>query len=164
MWLPLQSLHRNCMGQAKKEQHCFTSFNVAGASVSTRQNKKQNKEGVVAHAGSVSTQGAPAEQWELKVSLSYKARPEVLPWEHHKETAKMEGESGGWGVWGQPGQHNKAHVHGHAHRTKPPHLLDTPTRQVQDLGIKNQTLTSAWQPLYFESSPLLLDRKLHLFL
>lgn len=42
------------------------------------------------------------------------------------------------------------------HRTKPLHLLDTPTRQVQDLGIKNQTLTSAWQPLYFESSFLLL--------
>lgn len=55
-------------------------------------------------------------------------------------------------------------MHGHTHRTKPPHLLDTPTRQVQDLGIKDQTLTSAWQPLYLSLAFFYCNRKLHLFL
>ena len=35
--------------------------------------------------------GPRQEQRGLKASLSYKARPEVLPWEHHNET-KMVGE------------------------------------------------------------------------
>lgn len=55
-------------------------------------------------------------------------------------------------------------MHEHTHRTKPPHLLDTPTRQVQDLGIKDQTLTSAWQPLYLSLAFFYCNRKLHQFL
>lgn len=54
----------------------------------------------MAHAGSVNTQGAKAGtvRVEGQPELQSKARPEILPWEHHKETAKMEGESEGWRV------------------------------------------------------------------
>lgn len=40
---------------------------------------------MVPHAGSASTQEAKAGRVRVQASLSYKARPRVLPWEHHKQ-------------------------------------------------------------------------------
>lgn len=103
------------------------------------------------------SKGPRQEQWELKARLSYKARPEAClgditkrqqKWRVNQEDGEFEASLGNQGkhticAWART--LNKAYLY----------QILLPDKW-KTLGNNNQTLTSALQPLYFESSFLLL--------